>query len=76
MSSKSQITLPAPQFGEAGTAPGDECRSFIHDDGRRDEPNGAYGCLRHLKPDSTVSDEESRQDALESTLRSARQCVR
>ena len=72
ISSKHQITLPAAQCREAGIAPGDECRSYIHN-GRitivRLKPNGAYGCLAHLKPDSTVSDEDSRQDALESARR-------
>ena len=72
VSSKRQITLPATQCREAGIAPGDECRSYIHN-GRitivRLKPNGAYGCLGNLNPDPTVSDEESRQDALESARR-------
>ena len=72
VSSKRQITLPAAQCREAGIAPGDEYRSYIHN-GRitivRLKHNGAYGCLAHLKPDPTVSDEESRQGALKSARR-------
>ena len=48
VSSKRQITLPATQCREAGIAPGDECRSYVHN-GRitivRLKPNGAYGFL-------------------------------
>ena len=72
ISPKHQITLPAKQCREAGIAPGDEVRTFVHS-GRimivRLKLNGAYGCLAHLKPDPTVYDEESRQDALESARR-------
>ena len=68
VSAKRQITLPADQCRLAGIEPGDECRSFVAD-GRitivRQEPGSAWGCLAHLEGDPTVSDEASRQDALE-----------
>ncbi len=68
VSAKRQITLPADQCRLAGIEPSDECRSFVAD-GRitivRQQPGSAWGCLAHLEGDPTVSDEESRQDAIE-----------
>lgn len=68
VSAKRQITLPADQCRLVGIEPGDECRSFVAD-GRitivRQEPGSAWGCLAHLEGNQTVSDEESRQDAIE-----------
>ena len=68
VSAKRQITLPADQCRLVGIEPGDECQSFVAD-GRitivRQEPGSAWGCLSHLEVDQTVSDEESRQDAME-----------
>ena len=68
VSAKRQITLPADQCRLAGIEPGDECRSFVAD-GRitivRQQPGSAWGCLANLEGDPTVSDEESRQDAIE-----------
>lgn len=68
VSAKRQITLPADQCRLAGIEPGDECRSFVAD-GRitivRQEPGSAWGCMAHLEGDQKVSDEASRQDALE-----------
>ena len=68
VSAKRQITLPADQCRLAGIEPGDECRSFVAD-GRitivRQRPGSAWGCLAFLEGDPTVSDEESRQDAME-----------
>lgn len=68
VSAKRQITLPAHQCDEAGIKPGDEFRSFVAN-GRitimRQVPGSAWGCLRHLKAEPTVSEEESRDDALE-----------
>lgn len=68
VSSKRQITLPARQCRLAGIEPGDECRSFVSD-GRitivRQQSGSAWGCLGHLHADETVSDEQSRQDAIE-----------
>ena len=52
----------------AGIEPGDERLSFVAD-GRitivRQEPGSAWGCLAHLEGDPKVSDEASRQDAIE-----------
>ena len=68
VSAKRQITLPADQCRLAGIEPGDECLSFVAD-GRitivRQKPGSAWGCLANLEGDPTVSDEESRQDAIE-----------
>ena len=68
VSAKRQITLPADQCRLVGIEPGDECLSFVAD-GRitivRQEPGNAWGSLAHLECDLTVSDEESRQDAIE-----------
>ncbi len=68
VNAKRQITLPAAQCRSVGIEPGDECRSFVAD-GRitivRQQPDSAWGCLAHLKADETVSDEQSRQDAME-----------
>ena len=68
VSAKRQITLPADQCRLVGIEPGDECQSFVAD-GRitiiRQEPGSAWGCLAHLEGDRTVSDEESREDAME-----------
>lgn len=68
VSAKRQLTLPASQCRLAGIEPGDECRSFVAD-GRitivRQQPGSAWGCLAHLEADETVSDEQSRQDAIE-----------
>lgn len=68
VSAKRQITLPADQCRLVGIEPGDECLSFVAD-GRitivRQEVGSAWGCLAHLDGDQTVSDEESRQDAIE-----------
>lgn len=68
VSSKRQITLPAGQCRIAGIEPGDEYRSFIA--GKRitivrQEPGDAWGCLAHLRADEAVTDEQSRQDAIE-----------
>ena len=69
VSAKRQITLPADQCRLAGIEPGDECLSFVAD-GRitivRQQPGSAWGCLARLEVDPKVSDEESRQDAIES----------
>ena len=67
VSAKRQITLPVRQCNEAGIAPGDEFRSFVAN-GRititRQVPGSAWGCVRHLESDATVSENESRDSAL------------
>ena len=68
INARRQFTLPAHQCRLAGIEPGDECRSFAAD-GRitiiRQQSGAAWGCLAHLRPDETVSDKQSRQDAIE-----------
>ena len=72
VSSKRQLTLPANQCRLAGIEPGDECRIFV-DAGRltivRQRPGSAWGCLAHLRADDTISDRQSRQDAIEAKRR-------
>lgn len=68
ISAKRQITLPARQCRLAGIKPGDEYRSFVSDRRItivRQEPGSAWGCLAHLEADETVSDEQSRQGAVD-----------
>ena len=68
ISAKRQITLPASQCREVGLEPGDEYQSFVADGcitivGKNH--GSAWGCLDHIKGDSSVSDQQSRQDAIE-----------
>lgn len=68
VSAKRQITLPVHQCREVGIVPGDEYRSFVAD-GRITivpvTPAGAWGHLAHVQADPSVSEEESRQDAID-----------
>lgn len=68
VSAKRQITLPADQCRLVGIEPGDEFLSFVAD-GRitivRREPGSAWGCLAYLEVDPMISDEESRQEAID-----------
>ena len=67
VSAKRQITLPVDQCREVGIGPGDPFRSFVAD-GRITivpmVPGSAKGCLRHLKGDPSLSDEDSLRGAL------------
>ena len=67
VSAKRQITLPVDQCREVGIGPGDEYRSFVAD-GRitivRKSAGAARAFLGHVAGDSTVTDEESLEDAL------------
>ena len=68
VSAKRQITLPASQCREVGIEPGDEYRSFAanrHITIVRQQTGSAWGCLDHLRGDDTVSEQQSRQDAIE-----------
>ena len=68
VSAKRQITLPARQCREVGIEPGDEYRSFVADGRITIMPlvaGGAWGHLAHLEGDPTVSEEESREGAIE-----------
>ena len=67
VSAKRQITLPVEQCNEVGIRPGDEYRSFVangHITIVKKISGAAEGCLSHVKGDSTISNEESRQSAL------------
>lgn len=67
VSAKRQITLPVEQCKELGIQPGDEYRSFVangHITIVKKSPGTAKGCLHHVKGDSAISDEESRDSAL------------
>ncbi len=68
VSAKRQITLPVDQCSEVGIGPGDEYRSFVAD-GRitivRKVPGAAGGCLRDVRGDPAISDDESLQSALD-----------
>ena len=67
VSVKRQITLPVGQCNEVGIRPGDEYRSFVangHITIVKKILGAAKGCLHHVKGDSTISDEESRQSAM------------
>ena len=69
VSTRGQITLSAEQCRGAGIAPGDEYGCFV-DEGRitiiRQSQDSAWGCLKHLSANRSVSDEALRQDAIES----------
>lgn len=68
VSAKRQITLPVDQCNEAGIRPGDEYRSFVADGCItivRKVPGVAKGCLRHVAGDPSISDDDSRQSALD-----------
>ncbi len=67
VSTKRQITLPVEQCKEVGIQPGDEYRSFVangHITIVRKISGTAKGCLHHVTGDAAISDEESRQSAL------------
>lgn len=67
VSSKRQITLPAAQCESLGIQPGDEVDIFIANGQLtivKKKKGAAKGMLKHVKGNSTVSDEESLQSAL------------
>jgi bifunctional DNA-binding transcriptional regulator/antitoxin component of YhaV-PrlF toxin-antitoxin module len=68
-SSKRQITLPIDLCEEASIAPGDEVETFVYR-GQitvvKKERGAAAGSLRHLRGAPGLTDEESRQGALDS----------
>ncbi len=68
VSSKRQITLPVDQCRQAGIEPGDEYQSFVADGHItiiKKTPGAAKGVLGHVRGDSSVTDEESLQSALD-----------
>ena len=69
ISSKRQVTLPIEQCREAGITPGDEYESYVANDGQitiiKKTPFAACGILADIKPDLALTDEQSRQSALD-----------
>jgi bifunctional DNA-binding transcriptional regulator/antitoxin component of YhaV-PrlF toxin-antitoxin module len=68
VSSKRQITLPVDQCRQVGIEPGDEYQSFVangHITIVKKIPSAAKGILKHVKGDTSVTDEDSLQSALD-----------
>ncbi|MEN8204437.1 MAG: AbrB/MazE/SpoVT family DNA-binding domain-containing protein [Pseudomonadota bacterium] len=68
VSSKRQITLPVDQCQQVGIEPGDEYQSFVADGHItivKKIPGAAKGILKHVKADTSVSDEASLQSVLD-----------
>ncbi len=67
VSRKRQITLPASQCDELGIKPGDEIETFVVD-GRltivKKVEGSAQNLLRQVKGDSSITDQESLENAL------------
>ena len=67
VSRKRQITLPASQCDELGIKPGDEIETFVAD-GRltivKKVEGSAQNLLQQVKGDSSITDQESLEDAL------------
>ena len=68
VSAKRQVTIPKDLCDKAKIHPGDMVEIFEYD-GRvtviKQELGTSAGVLSHLKGDTSISDEESLQDALE-----------
>jgi AbrB family looped-hinge helix DNA binding protein len=67
VSSKRQITLPVSQCKELGIRPGDEVESFVADGQLtivKKLRGSAKGLLKDIEPNSSISDESSRQSAI------------
>jgi bifunctional DNA-binding transcriptional regulator/antitoxin component of YhaV-PrlF toxin-antitoxin module len=68
VSSKRQITLPVDQCQQVGIEPGDEYQSFVADGHItivKKIPGAAKGIIKHVKGDTSVTDEASLQSALD-----------
>jgi len=68
VSSKRQITLPVEQCLQAGIEPGDEVQSFVADGHItlvKKTAGAARGILSHIRPDASMTDEDSLQSSLE-----------
>ena len=66
--SKRQITLPVEQCQQVGIEPGDEYQSFVangHITIVKKIPGAAKGIIKHVKGDTSVTDEASLQSALD-----------
>lgn len=68
VSAKRQITLPKELCEKAGILPGNHVEIFEYD-GKltvvKQVQDISSGCLKHLKADTKVSDEESMLDAIQ-----------
>jgi bifunctional DNA-binding transcriptional regulator/antitoxin component of YhaV-PrlF toxin-antitoxin module len=68
VSPKRQITLPVDQCRQIGIEPGDEYQSFVADGHItiiKKTPGAARGILKHIKGDTSVTDEASLQSILD-----------
>jgi bifunctional DNA-binding transcriptional regulator/antitoxin component of YhaV-PrlF toxin-antitoxin module len=68
VSAKRQITLPVEQCQQVGIEPGDEYQSFVangHITIVKKIPGAAKGIIKHVKGDTSVTDEASLQSALD-----------
>jgi bifunctional DNA-binding transcriptional regulator/antitoxin component of YhaV-PrlF toxin-antitoxin module len=68
VSAKRQITLPVEQCQQVGIEPGDEYQSFVangHITIVKKIPGAARGIIKHVKGDTSVTDEASLQSALD-----------
>ena len=67
VSAKRQVTIPKELCDQAGIQPGDRVEIFEYD-GRvtviKKEAGASSGVLKHLKGDTSVTDENSLQDTL------------
>ena len=67
VSSKRQITLPVELCQQVGIEPGDEVQVFVADGHItivKKTAGAARGILKHVKGESSITEEESRQSAL------------
>lgn len=68
VSRKRQITLPASQCDQLGIKPGDDIETFVAD-GRltivKKVKGSARNLLQHVKGDSSITDQQSLEDALD-----------
>lgn len=67
VSSKRQITLPIDQCQQVGIEPGDDYQSFVADGHItivKKVLGAAQGMLRHVKPDTSITEEQSLHSAL------------
>jgi bifunctional DNA-binding transcriptional regulator/antitoxin component of YhaV-PrlF toxin-antitoxin module len=67
VSAKRQITLPIEQCQALGIEPGDEVESFVADGQLtivKKVAGAAKGILSQVQPDSSMTDEESRQSGI------------
>lgn len=68
LSSKRQITLPVEHCNELGIKPGDDLEFFVANGqltAVKKIPEAAKGILKGLKIDRSMTDEDSRQSAIE-----------